>query len=198
VHSAVGYAEESGIRLAPGVFRNPNATRSFMQPTQEARVRAVRRKLWPNPEEINGQRLVLIDDTVVRGTTTKEIISMLYDVGAQEVHLRVPSAPLRNPCFQGIDIGDPTTLLARRQGSIEAMRDVLGVDSLAFLSVEGMRAAIGSVREVLSESQQFVALPKRRAAALLNLSVGRLCSACMDGNYPIKVPEDTIVLPELK
>jgi amidophosphoribosyltransferase len=169
-----------------------------MQSNQQARADAVRRKLWPNPVELDGKSLVLVDDTVVRGTTTKKIISMLYDAGAKEIHLRVPSAPLRNPCFQGIDIGDPTTLLARRQESLEAMRETLGVDSLAFLSVEGMRAAVSSVAAVSPAEHPLVPPPERSKTVLLHLGLGRLCSACMDGNYPIKVPTNTEILPEFK
>lgn len=193
--AALGFAEVSGIKLVPGIFRNPHVARSFMQATQDARIRAVRRKIRPNLPEVRGKRLVLVDDTIVRGTTIKETVSMMYAAGARAVHLRIPSAPLRNPCFQGIDIGDASTLLARQVPSVEAMRKELGVTSLAYLSVEEMHEAITSVAHDRQHEQaaQIAPLPTRALSALS----AKLCQACMSGHYPITIPSKVKILSEL-
>lgn len=132
--------------------------RSFILPTPEARRRAVREKLPPNAAAVKGKRMVLVDDSIVRGTTLRTVVGTLRDAGATEVHLRIPSPPYKWPCFYGMDTGNPAELLANKMDSPD-MRDYLGVDSLEFISERGLEAAI--------------ALP-----------VGSLCMACTNGEYP--------------
>lgn len=167
ISAAMGYAKEANIPYELGVFRNPYAVRSFISATQEKREREVRRKLRPNTSVIADKRLVVVDDSVIRGTTMKAIVSILREAGANEVHLRVPSMPYTWPCFAGMDTGRPEELLARKFDTTEEMKDYLGVDSLAFVSKEGLIRGI--------------ALP-----------LGSLCMACMDGNYPKPVPANVV------
>lgn len=160
IAAANGFAKESGIPHEPlGIIRNPYApARSFILPTPEARRRAVREKLPPNAAAVKGKRMVLVDDSIVRGTTLRTVVGTLRDAGATEVHLRIPSPPYKWPCFYGMDTGNPAELLANKMDSPD-MRDYLGVDSLEFISERGLEAAI--------------ALP-----------VGSLCMACTNGEYP--------------
>jgi amidophosphoribosyltransferase len=142
--------------------------RTFIAPTAEARVDAVRRKFNPLSETVAGRRLVVIDDSIVRGTTLRHIVKMLREAGAAEVHLRISSPPFRWPCFFGIDTPAQDDLLAARMG-IDEMAAFLGADSLGYLSLAGLIEAIGVEDE--------------------------FCSACLSGRYPIATPVDIRTLP---
>jgi amidophosphoribosyltransferase len=159
IPASEGYSRESGIPWGSGLVKNRYTGRSFINPTQGERERTVRRKLSVLVEQVRGKRLVVVDDSVIRGTVTKHMASLLYGAGALEVHLRIASPPLRWPCFYGVDIGSRTELLARDR-STDQMTEVLGVDTLEFLTPGELREAIGA-------------------------QVG-LCTACMTGKYPTR------------
>lgn len=163
--AAEGYARRSGIPYGQGLVKNRYIGRSFIAPTQEMRANTVRMKLNPLRENIAGKRIVVIDDSIVRGTTTRATVKMLREAGAKEIHLRISSPPYRWPCFYGMDTGTLGELLAASL-TVNEIRDYLGVDSLAFLSLEGMREAI---------NQAGTGQPG-------------FCDACLTGNYPTEIP----------
>ncbi len=162
--AAAGYAEASGIPYREGMVKNRYAGRTFIQPSQAMRQRGVNMKLSPLPETVRGTRLVVVDDSIVRGTTTRQIVGLLRRAGAAEVHVRISAPPIHHPCFYGIDTAVETELIAARK-SVDEIRDFIGADSLAYLSIAGVLSGIGLPRE-------------------------RFCFACFDGNYPVPVPYD--------
>jgi amidophosphoribosyltransferase len=141
VPAALGFAQASGIPFEMGIIRNHYVGRTFIQPTQGVRELGVRMKHSPNRAVLSGKRVVLLDDSIVRGTTSRKIVRMVREAGATEVHLRSASPPIKFPDFYGIDMPERDKLLAATH-SIEQMRDFLGVDSLGFLSVDGLYAAM--------------------------------------------------------
>ena len=162
--AAAGYAEASGIPYREGLVRNRYTGRTFIQPSQTMRHRGVTLKLNPLREVVRGKRLTVVDDSIVRGTTTKQIVSLLRRAGAAEVHVRISAPPIFHPCFYGIDTQVETELIAATH-SIDETRDFIGADSLGYLSIRGVLAA-------------------------LDLPYERFCFACFDGNYPEPVPYD--------
>ena len=162
--AAAGFAEASGIPYREGMTRNRYAGRTFIQPSQALRQRGVNVKLSPLPEQLRGRRVVVVDDSIVRGTTTKQIVALLRRAGAREIHLRISAPPIHHPCFYGIDTQIETELIAASH-SVEEIREFVGADSLAYLSIGGVLDAIGLPRE-------------------------RFCFACFDGQYPVPVPYD--------
>lgn len=167
VAAAIGYAEESGIPYNIGMIKNKYMGRTFIQPDQKSRELAVRLKLNVLKENVDGKRLILIDDSIVRGTTSKRIVSMLKAAGAKEVHIRVSSPPVMHPCYFGIDTPNRLQLVGATH-TIDEIKEMVGADSIAYLSVEGLMRSIG------------------------NEAVGKcgLCTACFDGDYPMEVPEE--------
>jgi amidophosphoribosyltransferase len=163
--AAAGYAEISGIPYREGLIRNRYTGRTFIQPSQTMRHRGVTMKLNPLREVVRGKRLTVVDDSIVRGTTTKQIVALLRRAGAPEVHVRISAPPTYHPCFYGIDTQVETELIAATH-SVEEIRDFIGADSLGYLSIRGVLAA-------------------------LDLPYDRFCFACFDGNYPEPVPYDT-------
>jgi amidophosphoribosyltransferase len=161
--AAEGYARQSGIPYGTGLVKNRYIGRSFIAPSQELRAQAVRMKLNPLRENIEGQRIVVVDDSVVRGTTQKQLVKMLREAGAAEVHLRITSPPVRWPCFYGIDTGQRGELLAA-QLSVDEIREYLNVDTLSYLALDRLVAATGAVG-------------------------AGFCNACFSGNYPTDVGE---------
>ncbi|HET7868857.1 MAG TPA: amidophosphoribosyltransferase [Actinomycetota bacterium] len=161
--AAQGYAEVSGIPYGEGLMKNRYVGRTFIQPSQSLRERGVKLKLNPIPDAIRGKRLVVIDDSIVRGTTTRQIVQALRDAGAAEVHTRITCPPIQWPCFYGIDMPTRHELVASDL-SVEEIRRFVGADSLGYLSLDGMVAATGAPRD-------------------------DFCRACFDGEYPIEVPE---------
>jgi amidophosphoribosyltransferase len=159
VAAAMGYAAESGIPLRMGLIRNHYVGRTFIEPEQRVRDFGVRLKLNPVRSVLAGQRVVLIDDSIVRGTTSRKIVRMVRDAGAREVHLRISCPPTKSPCFYGVDTPSKKQLIAANK-SVEEIRDYIGADSLAYLSLEGMKQACGE-----SESLTY-------------------CTACYTGRYP--------------
>ncbi len=160
---AVGYAEVSGIPYGQGFIKNRYIHRTFITPDQRLRDLGVHIKLAPLKEAIAGKRLVVVDDSIVRGTTTGPEISLLREAGAREVHLRINCPPLRYPCFYGIDTSTQEELIAARM-TVEEIRDHLGADSLEYLTMPNLVKAVG--------------LPKNN-----------FCTACFDARYPIPIPE---------
>ncbi len=162
VPAAEGFARASGIPFGQGLVKNRYIGRSFIAPNQEMRARAVRMKLNPLRENIRGKRLVVVDDSIVRGTTQHQLVRMLREAGAREVHLRIPSPPVKWSCFYGIDTGDRTELIAHNL-EVDHIREYLDVDSLAYLSLDRLVVATGAPRS-------------------------GFCDACFTGNYPVEVP----------
>jgi amidophosphoribosyltransferase len=142
VPAAIGYAQESGIPYELGIIRNHYVGRTFIEPTQQIRQLGVRLKHSANRAVVSGKRIVLIDDSIVRGTTSVKIVQMMRDAGAREVHFRIASPPITHPDYYGIDTPEQDKLLAATH-DLEGMRKFIGADSLAFLSVEGIYRAMG-------------------------------------------------------
>jgi len=142
VPAAIGYAQESGIPFELGIIRNHYVGRTFIEPEQQIRKLGVKLKHSANREAVRGNRIVLLDDSIVRGTTSVKIVQMMYEAGAKEVHMRIASPPITHPDFYGIDTPDQSKLLAANH-DLEGMRAYIGADSLAFLSVDGIYKSMG-------------------------------------------------------
>ena len=142
VPSALGFAKQSGLPYELGIIRNHYVGRTFIQPTQAIRDQGVRMKHSANRAVVAGKRIVLVDDSIVRGTTSRKIVQMMRDAGAKEVHFRISSPPITHPDYYGIDTPEREKLLAATH-DLEGMREFIGADSLAFLSVDGIYRAMG-------------------------------------------------------
>ncbi|WP_141430366.1 amidophosphoribosyltransferase [Bacillus sp. 03113] len=162
---AIGYAEASGIPYELGLIKNRYVGRTFIQPSQALREQGVKMKLSPVRGVVEGKRVIMVDDSIVRGTTSKRIVTMLKDAGATEVHVLISSPPIKNPCFYGIDTSTKEELIASKH-SVEELRELIGADSLTFLSVEGMIEAIGRKDEGENRGH---------------------CLACFTGKYPTDI-----------
>lgn len=170
--AAIGYSLESGIPYSEGLIKNRYIGRTFIQPDNALRKLGVHLKFNPLNENLDGMRVVLLDDSIVRGNTSGPLVKLLRDAGAREVHVRVSSPPVRHPCFMGVDMATYKELIAHKL-DIEHIREHIGADSLAYLSLEGMLAA-----------QRGAML--RDAPADANTG---FCTACFSGRYPIRIPE---------
>ena len=159
--AGIGYARQSGIALSEGLLKNRYVGRTFIEPDQRIRELGVKLKFNPLPGVLKGKRLVLVDDSIVRGTTTPRVIGLLRRAGVAEVHMRICAPPIRYPCFFGVDMATRWELIAS-QKSVPEIRDSIGADSLGYLSLEGLIEAVALPREVL-------------------------CLACFTGDYPIPV-----------
>ncbi|KMJ57316.1 amidophosphoribosyltransferase [Bacillus sp. LL01] len=175
ISAAIGYAEFSGIPYELGLIKNRYVGRTFIQPSQALREQGVKMKLSPVRGVVEGKRVVMVDDSIVRGTTSRRIVRMLRDAGATEVHVRISSPPIKNPCFYGIDTSSHEELIASSH-SVEEMREIIGADSLAFLSPSGTVEAIDRPFDGETRGQ---------------------CMACFTGKYPTEIYPDT-VLPHEK
>ena len=164
IPAAIGYSTASGIPFREGMIKSRYIHRTFIQPDQRMRELGVKMKLSPLVDHLKGNRVVLVDDSIVRGTTTKQIVKLLFDYGATEVHVRITAPPIKHPCFYGIDMAS-TGELAAAIMSLKALEAYLGATSLGYLSVEGAMAAVGR------PSNEF-------------------CTACFTGDYPVAVPDD--------
>ena len=162
IPAAIGYAEESGLPYREGLIKSRYVGRTFIQPAQAGREEAVRMKFNPLPELLAGKRVVVVDDSIVRGTTTAPIVAMLRRAGAAEVHVRIHSPEMRYPCYMGVDTGRRGELIASTH-STDEIRRVIGADTLGYLSREGLLTAVGGRH-------------------------GTRCTACFDGIYPTDVP----------
>jgi amidophosphoribosyltransferase len=161
--AAVGFSRASGIPYSEGLIKNRYVGRTFIQPEQGMREQGIRMKFNPLAE-VAGKRLVIVDDSIVRGSTMRQLVTMLVDAGASEVHVRISSPPIVSPCFYGIDMADEAELAAAHR-SVEQMRELIGATSLHYLSLEGMQAAT-------------------------RLPEAAVCRACFTRSYPTRVPEE--------
>lgn len=169
--AAAGYARESGIPYGEGFYKNRYVGRTFIQPTQSIRQQGIRTKLNPVPSIIEGKRLVVIDDTIVRGNSTEQLVRMLKRAGAREVHMRISSPPVKWPCFYGIDMATRAELIAASK-SVEEIREHIEADTLAYLSMEGMVASTEVTEDMF-------------------------CTACFSSDYPIPIPEHSKVAKDI-
>jgi amidophosphoribosyltransferase len=159
--AAIGYSRASGIPLCEGLLKNRYVGRTFIEPDQRIRDLGVQLKFNPLPQMLDGKRLVVVDDSIVRGTTTPKVVKLLKRAGAKEVHMRICAPPIRYPCFFGVDMASRWELIAARK-TVEEVRDFIGADSLGYLSIDGLIKAIGLPKEMF-------------------------CLACFTGDYPIPV-----------
>ena len=162
---ALGFAEQSGLKLEHALIRNHYVGRTFINPTQAARNAKVKIKFNPVREVLEGKKVVVVDDSLVRGTTSRELVQMIRQAGAREVHFRVASAPITGPCYYGIDTPTKSELIASSH-SLEEIRQHLGVESLGYLSLDGMKRAAGG-------------------------NPAEFCHACFSGDYPTEISDDT-------
>jgi amidophosphoribosyltransferase len=160
--AAHGFAEEAGIPFREGLIKSRYITRTFIQPSQSLREAGIRLKFNPVRPVLEGKRVVIVDDSIVRGNTSRQIVELLRWAGAKEVHMRIASPPLHYPCFMGIDIGSKKELIAVGRTE-EEIRDVIGADTLSYLSMDGLVKAVGH-------------------------AIDNFCLACFDGEYPVSVP----------
>lgn len=172
ITSAIGYSYESGIRYEEGLMKNRYIGRTFILPGQAMRETAVRLKMNTIADNIKGKKVILIDDSIVRGTTSRKIINMVRKAGASEIHARIGSPPIIAPCYMGIDMATREELIASYQ-KIETVKNAINADSLGYLSIDGLVKSIGIVRE-------------------------ELCLACLTGIYPIEVPGEECHCRQLK
>jgi amidophosphoribosyltransferase len=176
VPAAIGYSQQSHIPYAEGLIKNRYVGRTFIQPTQHMRESGIRMKLNPLKDVLNGKRIIIVDDSIVRGTTSRKIVKALRDAGAKEIHMKISSPPVTHPCFYGLDTDSQDQLIASTK-SVDEIAAHIGVDSLAYLSWEGMLAATG-------------------------VDPNSFCSACFTGDYPITIPErikrSKLILEEAK
>ena len=170
--AAAGYAAESGLPFADGLVKNRYVGRTFIQPTQTLRQLGIRLKLSPVREIIEGRRLVVVDDSIVRGNTSRQLVAMLRSAGATEVHLRISSPPIANPCYYGIDMATRAELIGADL-SVDEICDYIGADSLHYISLDGLVSCTPTARD-------------------------NLCRACFDGEYPIEVPGEHVDLAQTK
>ncbi|MBM7704238.1 amidophosphoribosyltransferase [Metabacillus iocasae] len=170
ISAAIGFAEQSGIPYELGLIKNRYVGRTFIQPSQSLREQGVKMKLSPVRKIVEGKRVVMVDDSIVRGTTSRRIVRMLREAGATEVHVRISSPPIKNPCFYGIDTSSEEELIAATH-SIEEIRQLIEADSLEFLSEQGLVSAIGRPYEGSHRGQ---------------------CMACFTGKYPTEIYPDTV------
>ncbi len=163
IPAALGYAEASRTPYGEGVIKNRYIQRTFIQPNQRMRDLGARMKYTPLKDTLAGKRIVMVDDSIVRGTTTGKLVKMMFDAGAVEVHVRITAPPVKNPCYYGIDMANQEELVAAHL-SVEEIRELIGATSLGYLSLEGAVRAIGMHKD-------------------------KFCRACFDGKYPIPVPQ---------
>ncbi|NBO19375.1 MAG: amidophosphoribosyltransferase, partial [Proteobacteria bacterium] len=165
---ALGFAKESRIPFELGIIRNHYVGRTFIEPSDHVRHLGVKLKHNGNRAMLEGKRVVLVDDSIVRGTTSKKIVNMVREAGAVEVHMRIASPPTTNPCFYGVDTPTKDQLLAARY-NVEQMSQLIGVDSLAFITLNGMYRAVAGIQR--------------------NALAPQYCDACFSGEYPIPLTD---------
>jgi amidophosphoribosyltransferase len=162
--AALGYAQESGIPVAEGFLKNRYIGRTFIKPSQASRETAVKLKLSPMRSQLAGKRVIMIDDSIVRGTTSNLITNLLREAGAKEVHVKISSPPFISPCYFGTDVPDKQHLIACNM-DLESIRKHIGADSLDYLNVDSLRQLVPHIQ-------------------------GDFCQGCFTGEYPVPVPEN--------
>ncbi|MCZ0704317.1 amidophosphoribosyltransferase [Natronobacillus azotifigens] len=171
ISAAIGFSEASGIPYELGLIKNRYVGRTFIQPSQELREQGVKMKLSPVRGIVEGKRVIMVDDSIVRGTTSRRIVTLLKEAGATEVHVRIASPPIQNPCFYGIDTSTTGELIAANY-SINEIREQIGADSLSFLSVDGLEKSIITEADSMEHG---------------------ICNACFTGNYPTEIYPNTLI-----
>ncbi|MDZ7705935.1 MAG: phosphoribosyltransferase family protein [Trueperaceae bacterium] len=164
--AAIGYAQQSGLPFSEGFTKNRYIGRTFIQPSNQLRQNSVGLKFNTLPDNLEGKRVVMVDDSIVRGNTVGPLVQLLRDGGAREVHVRVSSPPIKHPCFMGVDMATEDELIAHHHNADEIARKV-GADSLAYLTIDGMMKAVGAT----------------------GASAPGYCNACFTGRYPIALPQ---------
>jgi amidophosphoribosyltransferase len=189
--AALGYAVESGIKFGFGFIKNKYVGRTFIEPTQNSRENALRIKLNVMKAEIVGKRVIMVDDSIVRGTTSKRIVKLLYEAGAKEVHVRISFPPVMNPCFFGTDIPSRDDLIACKM-SLDEMKDYIGADSLSFISLDGLSKILNFKNPTKIACNEEIPItfinrqtPKINADKSCKKCSG-LCTACVSGIYPVE------------
>ncbi|WP_077324459.1 amidophosphoribosyltransferase [Virgibacillus siamensis] len=170
ISAAIGYAEQIGLPYEMGIIKNRYIGRTFIQPSQELREQGVKMKLSPVRKIVEGKRVVMIDDSIVRGTTSRRIVRMLKEAGAKEVHVRIASPSIKNPCFYGIDMSTKEELIAANN-SLAELCEKIGADSVAYLSESGLEEAIVKDKTIHQG----------------------ICTACMTGRYPVKKQNESVI-----
>jgi len=168
VPAAIGYAADSGLPFELGIIRNHYVGRTFIEPSESVRHLGVKLKHNANSAILKGKRVILVDDSIVRGTTSKKIVNMVREAGASEVHMRIASPPTISPCYYGVDTPEKSQLMAA-QHSVQKMAEIIGVDSLAFLTIDGLYRAVGEAKR--------------------NNELPQYCDACFSGEYPIALTD---------
>jgi amidophosphoribosyltransferase len=163
IPAAIGFSQASGVAYGEGLIKNRYVGRTFIQPTQTMRESGIKMKLNPLKDVLAGKRVIIVDDSIVRGTTSRKLVKALREAGAAEVHMRISSPPVTHPCFYGIDTDTQDQLIAATK-SVEEIAQQLEVDTLAYLSWEGMLLSTGE-------------------------DPNNFCSACFTGDYPVAIPE---------
>jgi amidophosphoribosyltransferase len=166
VTAALGFAGQANLPLEMGLIRNHYIGRTFIEPSQSIRDFGVKLKLNPNPRILEGKSVVVVDDSIVRGTTSRKLMSLIRQAGAKEIHLRISAPPTQDPCYYGIDTPSKSELIASYK-SIEEIRQFVGVDSLGYLSIDGLYKSVQSTK-------------------------GKFCDACFTGEYPLGTPSDFV------
>jgi amidophosphoribosyltransferase len=179
VPAAIGYSLESGIPYSEGLIKNRYIARTFIQPDAQLRKVGVRLKYNPLTANLRGKRVVMVDDSIVRGSTVGPLIRLLRDGGASEVHVRVSSPPVRHPCFMGVDMATYRELIAHNM-EIEQIRAHVGADSLAYLSLDGLMKATHGIEGATLDANTTTTLSNGQSG---------FCAACFSGNYPIPIPK---------
>lgn len=174
ISAAIGFSEETGIPYELGLIKNRYVGRTFIQPSQELREQGVKMKLSAVRGIVKGKRVVMVDDSIVRGTTSKRIVRMLKEAGAIEVHVRIASPPIKNPCFYGIDTSTKSELIASNR-SVEDIRELIGADSVSFLTTDGLQNSIMTEEDSLDHGN---------------------CFACFTGNYPTEIYPESVLPAE--
>jgi len=169
VPAALGYSEQSGIPFDLGIIRNHYVGRTFIEPTDQVRNLGVRLKHNANAGVLKGKDVILVDDSIVRGTTSKKIVNMVREAGAKKVHMRIASPPTTDPCFYGVDTPEKSKLIAANKTTKE-IAEIIGVDSLEFITIDGLYRAVGEAKRI-NDSPQY-------------------CDACFSGEYPIAVRDE--------
>ncbi|WP_077624263.1 amidophosphoribosyltransferase [Sediminibacillus massiliensis] len=171
ISAAIGFSEATGIPYELGLIKNRYVGRTFIQPSQELREQGVKMKLSAVRGIVEGKRVVMVDDSIVRGTTSKRIVRLLKEAGATEVHVRIASPPIENPCYYGIDTSTKGELIASNH-STEEIRELIGADSLAYLTTAGLEKSIVKKKDMLEHG---------------------ICNACFTGNYPTEIYPETVL-----
>jgi amidophosphoribosyltransferase len=168
VAAAMGFATAAGLPFELGLIRNHYVGRTFIEPSQTIRDFGVKLKLNPNPGVLSGKSVVVVDDSIVRGTTSRKLMNLIRKAGAKEIHLRISCPPTTDPCYYGIDTPSKNELIASTK-TLEEIRDYVGVDSLGYLSMDGLYLSVNSTK-------------------------GKFCDACFSGNYPLGTPSDYVTI----